>query len=452
MHQFANGLTFIHKRTTANQIVGISCIAMSGSALEEDREAGLTNLCLNVMQKGTTSLDAQEIAERIEELGISLGHSTNEDYCSWSLVSTKDDLEAALDLFADIILNPSFDPDEFENERKQVLAAIRMEEDSTFQVTYKEFRGMLYSGHPYGRPVEGTPETLAALSPVALADLHRTRLVPSNMILAIVGDLDEKEARRLIEKRLGGPCPLPPRRATVSKDFLPRAQTREISKKAEQAFVCVGYVTAPIQAADYPALRLASSVLGEGMSARLFRTLRDKQGLAYAVGSMHKARRQHGHLVAYIGTDPSTMDRARNGMIEEVNRLKREPVPDDELQRAKNYTVGRYLMGHQTNADQAFYLAYWQAMGMGADFDQAWPGLMEKVTQRDILRVANKYFLEPTVAALRPPAAGIAAPATPAGVGTEGEPAARKEGEAAASPGAERAAQPAPDAAPRFGS
>jgi len=166
--------------------------------------------------------------------------------------------------------------------------------------------------------------------------------------------------------------------------------------------ICLGYTTVPITSPDYPALRLTSALMGEGMSSRLFTTLRDQQGLAYAVGSAHRVRRQQGHFFCYIGTKPETLGAARDGMFAELDRLRREPVSEEELTRARNYAIGRYLMGHQTNSDQAYFLAWWQAMGMGVNYDEAFPVELERVTARDIMRAANRYFLEPTITTLVP--------------------------------------------------
>jgi len=402
MRQLSNGLTLIHKHTRANRIVGLSCIVLTGASNEMAEENGLTNLALRVMRKGTETRSARQIEEESEALGITIDESVGQDFSSWSLDCTIDDFDRALDLFSDILLHPSFPPEEIENERQQVLAAIRMEEDNKFAFTYKNFRRVLYEGHPYGRPVEGTPDTLEGLTREQMVALHKTRMTPSNMILAVAGDLEEPAVTEAIQERLGGTTTLPERRVLVGKEFIPHPATEELRKKAEQGFLCIGYTTCPIKSPDYPALRVASAVLGEGMSARLFSILRDEQGLAYAVGSVHRAHRQQGHLLAYIGTRPETIEDARNGILAQLERLKREPVGEEELIRAKNYAAGKYLMAHESNSDQAHYLAYWQAMGMGADFDTAYPEMLERVTARDILRVANKYFLEPTIVILRP--------------------------------------------------
>ncbi len=409
MRQLANGLTFIHKRNSANQIVGLSVIVMTGSTNETTEENGLTNLSLRVMRKATETRTAQEIEEEIDALGASIDESAETDFSTWSLVATVEDFEPAFDLLSDILLRPSFPAEEIENERAQVLAAIRLKEDNKFAYTYENFRRLLYAGHPYARPVEGTPETVSQLSRDQMVALHQSRMLPSNMIVSVVGNLDEETALRAVQERLGLPCALPERRVVVGKEFVPRPAEEELRRQAEQGYVCLGFTTCPVSSPDYPALRIASAVLGEGMSARLFSILRDEQGLAYAVGSLNKGRRQQGHLVAFIGTKPGTIDESRRGIEAQIERLKTEPVEESELQRAKNYASGRYLMAHETNASQAHYLAYWQAMGMGLDFDAAYPETLERVTARDILRVANKYFLEPTVVILRPEPLGAAA-------------------------------------------
>jgi zinc protease len=143
-------------------------------------------------------------------------------------------------------------------------------------------------------------------------------------------------------------------------------------------------------------------VLGEGMSSRVFQQLRDEQGLAYATGSSLVPHRDGGHIMGYIGTKPESLEQAREGMFQIFERIKSEPVEAEELQRARNYIVGKFLIDHQTNYKRAFYLGHYETLGMGIEMDEGLPLLIQAVTAEQVMEVAQRYIGEPTVVELVP--------------------------------------------------
>lgn len=405
IHTLTNGLTIIHQESRGNAIVGLVAMIRSGGAQIEDPKAGLTNLMMRVLTKGTARRSSDQIAEELGLLGATLSASAGQDYCRVSLQCVNEDLSDAVDLLADVLMNPTFPPDQVELEQKKVLAGIRMNDDQTGAVTMKRFRQEIFGGHAYGRPIEGFPETVANLGARDLYDRHRADFVPSAMTLAVVGSVSIDELLPIIDRHLGAPGPRREERYEVDKIVNPGGGRTEITKDSQQAFIALGHLTCPWGHEDLPAVEVAADVLGGGMSSRLFTVLRDKQGLAYAVGASNTTYRSQGLFTTYIGTSPQNIEKAEQGLWEQVRRLREEPVREDEIQRAKNYIAGEYLRGHERNMARAGYLSYWHATGKGVEYDTRYIDDINAVTARDIMRVANKYFLDPTTVVLRPTSA-----------------------------------------------
>lgn len=410
VYTLENGLTLIHRESRDNEIVGLVMYVRTGAAQDADAKIGTTNLMMRVLSKGTKSRTSDQIAEELGMLGASLSPSPSYDHCKVTLQCVNEDLDGAMDLFADVLLNPLFPVDELDLERKKVLAQIRMGEDQASVIASKRFQKELFGGHAYGRPMEGTAETLENITAHDLYEQHRENFVPSNMVLSVVGAVPFEGLRELTEKHLGAVELERKPRYDVDKIIAPAGGRTELAKEAEQGFIILGHLTCAAGDRDEPAVELASAILGSGMSSRLFTELRDKQGLAYAVGSSSVHFRNQGYLATYIGTGPATIDRAADGLWSEVRKLREGPVQEEELQRAKNYIAGQYLRQHERNLQQAGFLGYWHLTGRGVDYDKQYLEDINAVTSRDVMRVANKYLLEPTVVVVRPiPKQAIAA-------------------------------------------
>ena len=397
-----SGLTLIHRQNTANQIVGVVMMIRTGAVDEDAAKNGSINLMMRVLTKGTTTRTSQQISEEMGQMGSSVTASAGHDTCRVSFQSVREDAATAFEILADVIKNPTFPNDQLELEKNKVLSQIRMNEDSSSTQVSKRFQAQLFGTHPYGRPIEGTPETIPQVFQSDLALLHAAEFVPSNMVLSIVGNLSETEAVALAEKHFSDPGPERVRRFNVDKIITPTASRREFSKAAHQGFIMLGTPACGIKDPDMPALEVAAAILGSGMSSRLFTELRDKQGLAYAIGAYTQHHDRQGYFAAYIGTAPANVDKATDGLWTEITKLRETVVSEDELLRTKNYLTGEYLRAHERNSQQAGFLAYWYATGLGVDHDKEYLEAINAVTPRDVMRVANKYFLDPTVTVLRP--------------------------------------------------
>jgi zinc protease len=402
MEVMENGLTLIHQRIGVNQILGVVCMIRTGSAYEATDKNGITNLVQSLLMKGTQKYTASQIALSLESEGITMDTDSSEDYASLSALATVDQLDMVLEYMSEMLFYPAFPPDEIDKEKGNIIAHINLQEDNKFELSFKNLRQLLFEGDPYSASPDGTPQTLVNITPSDISDYHGRFYQPSNMIVSVVGDVPlgtlKKSLKRCFGKVKTGDVQIPSYHKTIKS----QAKNKEIPKRLEQGFITFGYMGIPMSHKDYPALRVACAVLGEGMASRLFSNLRDEQGLAYAVGSFYFNLKNHGAVIGYIGTRLDTLSEARSGMQKLFEELADKPVSPEELERARNFIIGKFLVAHQTNLKKAFYPAWFELYGLGPDFDEKYPELIRSVTERDIRRVARKYFHDPSVVTLMP--------------------------------------------------
>jgi predicted Zn-dependent peptidase len=251
-------------------------------------------------------------------------------------------------------------------------------------------------------PTSGDEATVARITQASLVDRFRETYAADRLVLAVSGAVavDDvlAEVGRLFEGLRPGSAasaaPAPPDRPV-------RLRETETSP-TQQAHVLLGYLAPSVSASDHVALKVANGVLGGGMSSRLFRTLRDEDGLAYSVGSSYPTRRGAGRVVLHIGTAPENVAAAEAGLRREAERLTGEPVGEDELERTKAYLSGSFVLDRRTNGRQSFYLAFYEVMGVGAEYVLHYPSLLDAVDATDVLRAARHHLIEPAAVVVGP--------------------------------------------------
>lgn len=400
--KLSNGITLLHRRSTANDIVAMAMLSGPGASADGDAKAGRAALAMRLLSKGTKTRTSDQIAEALESMGARMAPSSAHDSVSISLQCVRTDFSAAMEIVADAWLNPTFPLEEIRTEKKRVLAEIRMRDDRASGAAMKRLRRRMLAPSPYARPVEGEPETVETLTQIDLMEAHAAFVRPESMIVAVVGNVSLDEARAEIEKRFGHMKPVAERTSDASQTFRPRASLDQIVRDVEQGFVACGYVTCAVDHEDAAAVDVLAAILGQGMSSRLFVRLRDEKGLAYSTGSFAMSYRNAGYFAAYIGTQPDRLCESIDGMARELAVIREEPATAEELARAKAYLVGEYLRDHETNGQQASHLVWWEFTGLGAAHDAKYPDAVRAVTTRDVMRVANKYLTDATTVVVRP--------------------------------------------------
>jgi predicted Zn-dependent peptidase len=233
--------------------------------------------------------------------------------------------------------------------------------------------------------------------------LYRRHYVPTEMFLAVSGRVRAREVLAQVEKRFGD-IPTGPPPPLRSAPIPPPAATREVREvPGAQAQILAGGLAPTMTEPDYAAVKVLSTVLGGGMAGRFFSELRDQQGLAYTTGVIYPTRVDRALIQAQLGTAPENVDRAEAALGAQLTRIRREPVSAEELRVAKAYLLGNLAMDRRTNARQAWYLASYEAAGVGHEFLDRYIAAVKAVTAADVQRVAGLYLGTLRTVVVRPP-------------------------------------------------
>lgn len=259
----------------------------------------------------------------------------------------------------------------------------------------------LYPGHGYGIPEIGFAETVGEFKREQLLNIHEEQLRPASWIISIVGAVETTETLRLLEQLFGGLVSP----AGAFPDLIYPNPSKNgsftIHKEGEQACLAIGFGAPSITDPNYISARVLNAILGEGMSSRIFSELREERGLAYATGSSYSARMLGGQLFGYIGTKPESLEEAKTEMLNIFQKICDEEVGEEELNRTKQFLIGRFLIDHQTNFKRAFYPGYFEATGLGYEWDSRYPDEIAKVTAKQVHSIANTILAEPVIVELK---------------------------------------------------
>lgn len=395
---FPNGLTLIHQYEQNSEVVAMDLFIKAGAFAEDKNQAGIANFIQQLIYKGTATRTAKQIALETESLGTSINGSCDEDYALVSATVFKNYFEPLSTVFFDCILNPVFPQEEVDKERANILAAIRTREDSIFTISLDLLHEQMYGDHPYHKPVIGYKKTVQSISRKQIVEFYQKYYQPENMILVIVGDIDQKSIVGLLENYFPAlqeeSLSLPALNAAPAtpKRFEIQEVTNET--KFKQAYLMFGYLVPSVASRDYPVLKIISTLLGGGMNSRLFLNLREKQGLAYELDSFYPSRSFTSALCIYLGLSVFNMEQAQESVLKEINQLRTVPVPPEELNNIKTYLAGQFLLSHQTNQSVAFYLGFFELLQKGYEYDGLYLADLQAVTAKDISRVANAYLTD----------------------------------------------------------
>jgi predicted Zn-dependent peptidase len=397
-----NGLRVLVRENPVAPVVAATLFVAVGSGHEAAAVNGVSTLLGRVLLKGTRTRSALELAQLAEDAGGALESATDQEYSELRVRGLARHWRLLVELLHEVATAPAFLPDEIERERQTLLAVIRGLEDQPFQVANRLLARALYGDHPSGQPTAGTPATVERLGREELVAHFEATFGPERMILAVSGQVSAADVLPEVERVFGA---LPRRGGEPAMERAPvRPVTARVveSRPTEQTQVLVGYLAPPIGHPDHVPLKVLNAVLGGGMSGRLFRTLRDEEGLAYSVGSFYPTRRASSRVVVHIGTAPGNLARAEAGITREVRALQEAAVPDDELARAKAYLTGAFDLDLRTNARQGFYLGFFELMGAGHAYVGRYAAAIDAVTSEAVRRVAGRWLTEPATAVVGP--------------------------------------------------
>ncbi|MBI4403351.1 MAG: insulinase family protein [Deltaproteobacteria bacterium] len=387
-----NGLSFITKKMSALPMITMKAIFLGGSREEEEGQFGIGNLFSRMWTAGTSSFRSVDIAHRLESLGASLHGFCGRNTVGLSLEFLAKDWSSIRPLFREILLQPTFPEEELTIEKNLILHEILSEKDSPSQLCSLNFLSNLYGTHPYGRSILGTAESVSSLTRTHLQRFYQKQVNRAHLVISTVGDFDREEwmaelAQAFSELAADGQAPRPPIPVSAAD------KVRVVSAAKQplfQSHVVVGFLGPTIHDTDRYALRLLNSMLA-GQGGRLFLELRDNQSLAYSVAPLGSESPEPGFFGVYIGCSPEKLDRALVAIREELSKVLEKAVPNKELERAKQFWIGRFELDKQRYASQAMLFGLDESYGLGYDHSIKVADLMQSVTAKQILEAAHRY-------------------------------------------------------------
>lgn len=389
----ANGLQVIAVSHHEQPAVSLRLLVRAGAAQDPADKPGVAALAATLLDQGTTTRSAEQIANAIDSIGGALGTGAGADLSFINAIVMKDSLNFALDLVSDIAQHPAFATEEIERQRQQTLSGMRVSYDDPEFLANIVFDRLVYGFHPYGRPQAGTPETVAAVRRDDLLAFHRTWFGANNAILAIVGDVTPEEAFAGAERAFGKWAQVA---AQPGKAVDPPAPTRRVividKPGSVQTEIRVGNVGIPRKHADFMALDLAAKVLGGEGANRLHRVLRSERGLTYGASADFNALKQSGDLVAQTNTRSETTGETLRLMVDEVWRLIRDRVGERELEGAQEYLTGSFPLTIETPSQIALQILNAVFFGLNMNDLQTYRERVTAVTVDDVQRVARNYL------------------------------------------------------------
>jgi predicted Zn-dependent peptidase len=351
-----NGLIVLTERMEHLRSVAMGVWVKSGSRCESAEINGISHFVEHMLFKGTRSRSALHIAREMDSIGGNLDAFTGKETICFNVKSLADHVPIALDVLADLVLNPVFASTEIERERGVILEEIKIDEDNPDVLVHELFTQNFWKDHPLGKPILGTTKTVGRLDQQKLIDYHIGSFRGGNMVFSAAGDLEHDQFVQAVADKF---APLPPGEAAHEMQA-PLATARILlqnKKGLEQVQLCMGVPAPPITDDNRYATLILNTVLGSGMSSRLFQTIREERGLAYAIYSDLSPYSDTGSLCVYAGTSAGKALEVIDLVLAEFRNLKETPLSDEELTRAKDQLKGNILMGLESSNSRMANLA-----------------------------------------------------------------------------------------------
>ncbi len=390
---FDNGLRILTVTMPHTRSVAMGIFTGVGSRYETEPERGISHFIEHMLFKGTQRRPkAQQIAEAIEGLGGVMNASTDNEVTTYWAKVAHHHLPVALDVLVDIFRNSLFDPDEIERERQVIIQEISRMMDMPDSWVHVLIQQLIWPQHPVGWEIAGTKESVSGITRQSMLDYVQSAYTPRNTVISLAGNLDPEAALKQLRDELETWQGQPARTYLPAVDAPPGPQLEIEFRKTEQAHLCVGLRGLPLDHPDRFNLRILNAVLGEGMSSRLFLEIREKRGLAYSVGSYTAYLRDTGAVVLFAGVPPQKAEDVVSAMVEQLNLVCNQAVPQPELAKAKEFTKGRILLRMEDSFANAQWFGQQEVLDQEVlDVDRVIAEI-ESVQAADVQRVARELF------------------------------------------------------------
>jgi predicted Zn-dependent peptidase len=392
-----HGLTVITEQMEHIRSASIGIWLETGSRDETPQSNGISHFIEHMVFKGTKHRTAEEIARQVDSIGGNMDAFTSKECICFNVKVLDEHVPLALEILSDLVLYPNFTDEDIARERGVILEEIKMDEDNPDYLVHEIFTQNFWKDHPLGKPILGTKETVKKFERQAVLDTYTHRFAPGNIIVAAAGHLDHNQFVDLVVKHFEHLKPAQNGFHSPAPKIVPRIVLRN-KKALEQVQLCIGVPAYPIAHEKRYAGYILNTLLGGGMSSRLFQNIRERQGLAYSIYSDLNPYRDTGCMAVYAGTSLASAAKVVQSVVGEFRDLKIRPVPEEELRRSKDQLKGSLMLSLESSTARMSNLARQE---MYFDRFQDLDELVQKieaVTPDDLQSMAQEFFKTESVA------------------------------------------------------
>jgi len=392
-----HGLTVITEQMEHIRSASIGIWLETGSRDETPQSNGISHFIEHMVFKGTKHRTAEEIARQVDSIGGNMDAFTSKECICFNVKVLDENVPVALEILTDLVLHPTFTAEDIARERGVILEEIKMDEDNPDYLVHEIFTQNFWKDHPLGKPILGTKETVKKFERESVLETYTHRFAPGNIIVAAAGHLNHDEFVDLVVKHFEHLKPAKNGFHSAEPKIVPRIVLRN-KKALEQVQLCIGVPAYPIAHEKRHAGYILNTLLGGGMSSRLFQNIRERQGLAYAIYSDLNPYRDTGCLSVYAGTSRESAGKVVQSVVSEFKKLKVNEVPAEELRRSKDQLKGSLMLSLESSTARMSNLAR-QEMYFDRFFTM--DELLEKiesVTVEELKELANEFFRTESIA------------------------------------------------------
>jgi len=401
--RLANGMTVLVRENPTAPVVGMSLMVRMGTRYETRQMAGLSNFLQLIVVRGTTTRDGTEIVNAADRMGGSIDAYADADYAEITATALSRFWSDMLDLVADVTLRPSLSDGTVQAVRDFLVRQMRNRADKPYDAAFDALLARTFGDNPYGWDALGLKESVERMDRAALLAHYRRHYVPGGMVLAVSGKVKRQDVVARAERLFGALSAAPAPAPNTTPPPAPAAARAVLTVPGAQSQILMGGLAPSLTDPDLAAMKVVTTVLGGGLASRFFSELRDKQGLAYTTAAREPLRVSPGYFLALLGTAPANQEKAEAALREQLERIQKQVVSDEELRVAKAYLLGTLAMDRRTNARQAWYLASLETAGVGYEFLDRYQAQVRAVTAADVQRAAQKYLATLRTVVAEPP-------------------------------------------------
>ncbi len=394
-----NGLKVLFQQDASFPLASATLLLRTGSYLESAHEAGLSSMALDLLMQGTQKRDARGIARVMESVGASMGTQAHEDYGEIGFIVPAAEVGRALGIMTEILHEPSFPQEEIVKEKSHVISSLDTRKDAIFQLAYDHMSRALYGDHPYGRPMEGKISTVSRFQRKDMKAWHATQHHASGAVLSLIGPQSPAVMKAMLTKTMGRWRPSAKSHAKTTRDVqvLKKSHREEVKSHFEQAYLMTGWQAPTSFDKDQIVLKVLNTLLGGGMSSRLFVTLREELGLAYEVSSFYPSRFDVSQWVIYLGLPQERLKLAQKSLDALLETLADRGPRDDEMRQAKAMIRGSFLMDRQSRRRQCWYNAWWEFLGRGERYGEEFLQTIDAVSAKSVRDLLRATLAKPRI-------------------------------------------------------